>query len=123
QRQASRLSARPHARNALMPSACRSPRPHVYLALLLAVALPLLAEETPPPAQETPARPPLDERSQVEARALGRQLAQREQQMLDAGGDQFLALWLPANASEPSGAVILLPGDDESADWPQSIGP
>src|SRR3546814_5031114 len=55
-----------------------------------------------PPAQETPARPPLDERSQVEARALGRQLAQREQQMLDAGGDQFLALWLPANASERS---------------------
>lgn len=105
-----------------MPRACRSTRSAICLALLLAGSLPLQAEEAPP-ASETPVRPPLDERSQVEARALERQVAQREQQMLDAGGDQFLALWLPANVGEANGAVILLPGDDESADWPQSIGP
>ncbi|MGE8362295.1 alpha/beta hydrolase family protein [Pseudomonas sp.] len=105
-----------------MPRACRSTPFRIPLALLLACALPVQAEETPP-ATEVPVRPPLDERSQVDARALERQLALREQQMLDAGGDQFLALWLPANVGDANGAVILLPGDDESADWPQSIGP
>mgnify|MGYP006169708773 CR=1 FL=1 len=34
------------------------------------------------------------------------------QQMLQAGAESFLALWLPANVGEPSGAVILLPGID-----------
>ncbi|MGE8497670.1 MAG: alpha/beta hydrolase family protein [Pseudomonas sp.] len=105
-----------------MPRACRSTPSRFSLALLLACSLSIQAEETPP-APETPVRPLLDERSQVDARALERQLAQREQQMLSAGGDQFLALWLPANVGDANGAVILLPGDDESADWPQSIGP
>jgi hypothetical protein len=103
------------------------------LSLLLAIS-PLQAEE-PTPAEETPAatdgstapaeevRAPLAERSEVEATALEQQLEQKEQQQLQAGDERFLALWLPANAAEPSGAVIILPGDDESADWPQSVGP
>lgn len=103
------------------------------LSLLLAIS-PLQAEE-PTPAEETPAatdgstapaeevRAPLAERSEVEATALEQQLEQKEQQQLQAGDERFLALWLPANVAEPSGAVIILPGDDESADWPQSVGP
>ena len=63
------------------------------------------------------------ERSEADAMALEQQVEQKEQQQLQAGDEQFLALWLPANVAEPSGAVILLPGDNESADWPQSIGP
>jgi hypothetical protein len=43
--------------------------------------------------------------------------------MLQAGAESFLALWLPANVGEPSGAVILLPGDVENADGAAAIGP
>lgn len=92
-----------------------------------AAAAPSAAEApaTPEPATgETPAAPPaLEERSQVEAKALERQLPTGEQQQLQAGADTFLALWQPANVGEPSGVVILLPGDGESADAPRAIGP
>ncbi|MGB4075569.1 alpha/beta hydrolase family protein [Pseudomonas sp.] len=107
------------------------PSRHAALALsLLLLSHPLFAEdETPATAPEEPAAPvvepraPLAERSEADAVALEQQVEQKEQQQLQAGDEQFLALWLPANVAEPSGAVILLPGDDESADWPQSIGP
>jgi hypothetical protein len=103
------------------------------LSLLLSIS-PLQAEEQTP-AEEAPAatdsstepaeeaRAPLAERSEVEATALEQRLEQKEQQQLQAGDESFLALWLPANVAEPSGAVIILPGDDETADWPQSVGP
>ncbi|WP_370692714.1 alpha/beta hydrolase family protein [Pseudomonas sp.] len=103
------------------------------LSLLLAIS-PLQAEEETPAEAATAAtgnstepteevRAPLAERSEVEATALEQRLEQKEQQQLQAGNERFLALWLPANVAEPSGAVIILPGDDESADWPQSVGP
>lgn len=68
-------------------------------------------------------RPLLPERSVSEAHTLEQRLDKREQQMLQAGTDTFLALWLPANVGEPSGAVILLPGDVENADGAAAIGP
>jgi dienelactone hydrolase len=100
----------------------------VLLALLL--AQPLQAEESdsastetsPEAVVETP-RAPLPERSEVDASALQQRLAPKEQQQLQAADEEFLSLWLPANVATPSGAVIILPGDDESADWPQSVGP
>lgn len=76
--------------------------------------------ETPPASNE---RVPLPERSVSEAQALEQRLDKREQQMLQAGSEQFLALWLPANVGEPSGTVILLPGDVENADDAQVVGP
>jgi hypothetical protein len=107
------------------------PSRHAALALsLLLLSNPLLAEDEPPAAAPEEAaapavepRAPLAERSEADAMALEQQIEQKEQQQLQAGDEQFLALWLPANVAEPSGAVILLPGDDESADWPQSVGP
>lgn len=100
----------------------------VLLALLL--AQPLQAEESdsastetsPEAVVETP-RALLPERSEVDASALQQRLAPKEQQQLQAADEEFLSLWLPANVATPSGAVIILPGDDESADWPQSVGP
>ncbi|MBB2496725.1 alpha/beta hydrolase family protein [Aquipseudomonas ullengensis] len=68
-------------------------------------------------------RVPLDERTSAEAGALERQLPQTEQQQLQAGDERFLALWKPANAAEATGVVILVPGADETADWPSVIGP
>ncbi|MDT4851292.1 hypothetical protein FQZ97_854700 [compost metagenome] len=68
-------------------------------------------------------RAPLEERSQDDASGLERQLPSREQQQLKAGEESFLALWQPANVSAPNGLVILLPGEGESADWPDAIGP
>ncbi|MDP3815327.1 alpha/beta hydrolase family protein [Pseudomonas sp.] len=104
---------------------------HTALALsLLLLAAPLHAEEeTPAAAPETPAAPAEDvraalpERSEVDAQALERQLEQKEQQQLKAADASFLALWLPANVGEPSGAVILIPGDDGNADSALSVGP
>ena len=63
------------------------------------------------------------ERSQEEAIALERKIPAQEQQQLQAGTDKFLALWKPANTAEPKGAVIIIPGAGETADWPQAIGP
>lgn len=106
-------------------------RPTLF-SLLLALLLvqPLQAEEsdsaTSEASPETPAetpRVPLSERSEVDATALAQRLEQKEQQQLKAGDEPFLALWLPANVAEPSGVVIILPGDDETADWPQGVGP
>ncbi|WPC04670.1 alpha/beta hydrolase family protein [Pseudomonas benzenivorans] len=78
------------------------------------------ASTAPAPTEE---RAPLLERSQVDARALERRLRAQEQQHLQTDAEAFLALWLPANTSEPRGVVILLPGDDASADAPRSVGP
>ncbi len=109
-----------------------SPKWLTLFSLLLALLLvhPLQAEEsdsaTPEASPETPAetpRAPLPERSEVDATALEQRVEQKEQQQLKAGEEPFLALWLPANVAEPSGAVIIVPGDDESADWPQGVGP
>lgn len=110
----------------------RSPLLPLLCLSLLPYTLTLHAEERAPTSApsgeqtELPTaveRPPLGERSQAEAQALTRQLPASEQQQLQAGDETFLALWQPANVGEPSGAVILLPGDSESADWPQTVGP
>lgn len=106
------------------------------LPLLLLCSLPhlTLAEDSAQPAdaaegEAVPSdtaeiqRMPLPERSEVDSQALQRQLELKEQQHLQADAESFLALWLPANTGEANGAVILLPGDSESADWPQVIGP
>jgi hypothetical protein len=104
------------------------------LALALLLALPVLAEQQDSPpgsaaAAETPSedaapeRPALPERSVSEAQALEQRLEQREQQWLQTDDERFLALWLPANVGEPSGAVILLPGDAENADDATAVGP
>ncbi len=73
-----------------------------------------------PPA---PVRQPLLERSQEDAQALERQLPPQEQRTLTAGTENFLALWKPANSNDPQGAVIIVPGSGETADWPQAVGP
>lgn len=83
--------------------------------------------EQPPAASEAPAapapRPPLLERSQEDAQALERLLPKAEQQTLQGGAESFLALWKPANDSDPQGAVIIVPGAGETADWPNAVGP
>ena len=96
--------------------------PALCLSLMLPLALPVLAAESEAPA--TPAvRDSLPERSQEDAAALERQLPPHEQQQLQAGEGNFLALWKPANNSDPSGAVIIVPGAGETADWPIVVGP
>jgi pimeloyl-ACP methyl ester carboxylesterase len=80
-------------------------------------------ETEAPDAKPAAERSTLPERSELDARALERQLQDAEQQRLLADSEAFLALWLPANSGKPHGAVILLPGDNESADWPRSVGP
>ncbi|MEO4048839.1 DUF3530 family protein [Pseudomonas sp. CAU 1711] len=111
----------------------RRPASPTLIALLLSLALPALAEEaaspadstapTPPEQSEEPQRLPLEERSADSAEALERQLPKGEQQMLQAEGSRFLALWKAANAPEAKGVVILIPGANETADWPLAINP
>ncbi len=107
-----------------MPHRNRSALPALCLSLLFTSVFSVQAADAPAPAAEKPAqRQPLPERSQVEARALERQLPREEQQQLQAGGDSFLALWKPANSAEAEGVVIIVPGEGENADWPQAIAP
>lgn len=113
-----------------MPPVYRLAMPALCLSLILPCAFSVeAADPAPPPAAEKAAeekpveRQPLLERSQEEAAALERKVPAQEQQQLQAGSDTFLALWKPANTAEPKGAVILIPGAGETADWPQAIGP
>ena len=97
------------------------------LASLLPVGASAADPEQPAAAAEAPAspapRPPLLERSQEDAQALERTVPKAEQQTLQAGTDSFLALWKPANDSDPQGTVIIVPGAGETADWPNAVGP
>ena len=98
--------------------------PALCLFLMLPLALPVLAAEPEPEPEAKPVvREPLPERSQEDATALERQLPEHEQQQLQAPNDSFLALWKPANSSAPEGAVIIIPGAGETADWPRVVGP
>ena len=103
--------------------------PALCLSLILPCAFSVQAADLAPAATEKPAeekpleRQPLPERSQEEATALVRKIPTQEQQQLQAGTDTFLALWKPANTAEPKGAVVIIPGAGETADWPQAIGP
>ncbi|WP_456255696.1 alpha/beta hydrolase family protein [Pseudomonas iridis] len=113
-----------------MPSVYRLAMPALCLSLILPCAFsvnaadPAPAAATEKPAEEKPAeRQPLLERSQEEAAALERKVPAQEQQQLQAASETFLALWKPANTADPKGAVIIVPGAGETADWPQAIGP
>jgi pimeloyl-ACP methyl ester carboxylesterase len=115
-----------------MPPVYRLALPALCLSLILPWAFsveaadpaPAPAEATEKAAEEKPVeRQPLPERSQEEAAALERKIPAQQQQQLQAGSDSFLALWKPANTAEPKGAVIIIPGAGETADWPQAIGP
>lgn len=109
-----------------MPPVYRSALPALCLSLILPLATPVLAaapEPAPTPAEKPAERQALPERSQEDATALERQLPQQEQQQLQAAGDTFLALWKPANTPTPNGAVIIIPGAGETADWPQAVAP
>lgn len=92
------------------------------LSLLLPSALYVQAAD-PEPVIEPIARERLPERSQEDAAALERIIPLQEQQQLQASDGNFLALWKPANSSEPSGVVIIVPGAGETADWPLAVGP
>ncbi|WP_273862365.1 DUF3530 family protein [Pseudomonas sp. LA5] len=95
--------------------------------LLLGLAAPVRAEEAPTPAPEPPAAPtalaPALTRSQEQQQALMRQLPAEQQKTLQAGDESFLALLVPAARAKASGTVVLVPGDGESADWPNVIAP
>ncbi|CAB1404862.1 FIG00953890: hypothetical protein [Pseudomonas fluorescens] len=113
-----------------MPFVNRLAMPALCLSLILPCAFSVEAADPAPaataekPAEEKPVeRQPLLERNQEEAAALERLLPAQEQQQLQAGSETFLALWKPANTAEPKGAVIIIPGAGETADWPQAIGP
>lgn len=111
-----------------MSYSIRAMFPALCLMLILPVAQPSLAADVAPAkdakAADAPAaREAIPSRSQEDALALERQLPQAEQQQLQAGADKFLALWKPANTDEPKGAVIVIPGAGETADWPNVVGP
>lgn len=113
-----------------MSSIYRTTLPAFCLSLMLPLALPVLADDpAPTPATEKAAaqppaeRQPVLDRSQEDALGLERQLPQDEQQQLQAGSDSFLALWKPANSSNPAGAVVIIPGTGETADWPNAVAP
>lgn len=105
----------------------RATLPSLCLALILPCALPVMAADTAP-AQEPATEPaveraPLLPRTQEDALALEGRVPAADQQQLQAGNESFLALWKPANSDDPKGAVIIIPGADESADAPDTVSP
>lgn len=102
--------------------------PAICLTLILPVTLPLLAADAAPGKDATAAEAPVERaaftsRSQEDALALERQIPMAEQRQLQAGDESFLGLWKPANTDDAKGAVIVIPGAGETADWPNAVGP
>jgi hypothetical protein len=105
---------------------CFSISRSAFLCLALVAPWALAADPTPAPAPAAaPAAPraPMMERSEEDALALTHSLPAAEQVQLQAGSDNFLALWRPANTADGKGLVIIVPGTGETADWPQAVGP
>ena len=111
-----------------MPYTFRAMFPAICMALILPCS-PIARAADPAPAKDAKAaeapveRAPLPSRAEEDTLALERQLPKAEQQQLQAGDQSFLALWKPANAEEAKGAVVIVPGADESADWPDVVAP
>ncbi len=102
--------------------------PALCLTLILPCSPLAMAADPAPDKDAKPAEAPVERaalpsRTEEDTLALERQVPQAEQQQLQAGDETFLALWKPANADEPKGAVIIVPGADESADWPTAVAP
>lgn len=102
--------------------------PAICLTLILPCSSIVMAADPAPTkdakAAEAPVeRAALPSRSQEDALALERQVPKAEQEQLQAGDESFLALWKPANTDDAKGAVIIVPGANESADWPDAVGP
>ncbi|WP_462379993.1 DUF3530 family protein [Pseudomonas sp. Marseille-QA0892] len=98
------------------------------LPVLVFIASPAFAQAEPPaepaePAPAAPAQTKVSERSEQEAAALIQRLPAEQQRTLKADDSEFLALWLPANRATAQGTVILVPGNNETADWPKVVGP
>lgn len=111
-----------------MPYLLRAMFPALLLSLNLTHIMPAMAADPAPASETAPAetaaeRPAPLPREQEEAQALERQLPRQDLQQLQAGDTTFLALWKPANSDDPQGMVIIVPGADESPDWPDVIGP
>ena len=102
--------------------------PALCLTLILPCSQLVMAADPAPSKDAKPADAPVERaalpsRTEEDTLALERQVPQAEQQQLQAGDETFLALWKPANVDEAKGAVIIVPGADESADWPVAVGP
>ncbi len=102
--------------------------PALCLTLILPCSPLVVAADPTPDKDAKPAEAPVERaalpsRTEEDTLALERQVPQVEQQQLQAGDEAFLALWKPANVDEPKGAVIIVPGADESADWPTAVAP
>jgi hypothetical protein len=111
-----------------MPYTLRAIFPALCLTLILPCSQLVMAADPAPDKDAKPADAPVERaalpsRSEEDTLALERQVPPVEQQQLQAGDETFLALWKPANVDEPKGAVIIVPGADESADWPNAVGP
>jgi hypothetical protein len=111
-----------------MPYTFRAIFPALCLTLILPCSQLVMAADPAPDKDAKTADAPVERaalpsRSEEDTLALERQVPPVEQQQLQAGDEAFLALWKPANIAEPKGAVIIVPGADESADWPNAVGP
>lgn len=107
-----------------MFSLYRTTLPALCLTLILPCSANAEDGKAPEPqASSAATRPTLVERDQEDALALERQVPKQEQQNLQAGSDSFLALWKPANNATPQGALVILAGAGETADWPKTVGP
>ena len=96
--------------------------------LLLALAASVQAEEAPPAAETAPPAQtatlaPAPTRSAEQQQALERELPAEQQKQLRAGDESFLALLRPSISAKARGILILVPGDGESADWPNVVAP
>lgn len=61
------------------------------------------------------------QQSQLEL--LGKELENEALTWLEAQGEKFIALWEPDTSGASFGAILILHGEGQTADWPNSINP
>ncbi len=104
------------------------------MVLTFVVAAPLWAQEEGPAeapeanendtaaAAATPAEEKQVPDTEAQRRALlTEQYPPQHIRHLDAGGDAFTALWRKDQSGDAFGAVLLVPGDGQTANWPHTI--
>ncbi|WGO97813.1 alpha/beta hydrolase family protein [Saccharophagus degradans] len=100
---------------ALIITLCFSATSHLALAQEEDTAQQEQAKPKPPPPRAVP-----DTNKQAE-RLLSEELGEDAIVWLNAAGEKFISLWEPDRSGNPFGAILIVHGEGQTADWPYTI--
>lgn len=77
--------------------------------------------QTSPAAAPPPPPRPVPDTAKERQRLLSEELGEDAIVWLTAAGDKFISLWEPDRSGQPFGAILIVHGEGQTADWPYTI--